>query len=186
MKRLILLLVVAATLISCAMPNKAINSVSRNSFTGAEVAPEDIKRADYEIIGDVESTSIVEQSMDYTKKIITEKTGLFTIEVMGRYANITSGKLTLGNIGDLPKGTQTQYVDSGCGNVQAVQRAFIPTDAEEIAYRVACYSLIEKAKAMGADMVIFPNAKTEIEVDNIDVAKMTVTATITAKAIKLK
>ena len=156
---------VALNMISCATASPPVNSTTQtigNPYVSTQLRPED-----YTVLGRVTGTGT-----------ITYSAGTYTGDTL-KYGVLGD---EIGSVGHIANQTTT----SGYGLfTQTTSTVSTPGGSREMAIGNANYELIENAKSMGADAVIFVTTSVEASADAKN-NTTTTTATVSAIAIKLK
>jgi uncharacterized protein YbjQ (UPF0145 family) len=152
---------------SCVTATPAVGSTTQtigNPYVSAQLVP-----ADYTVLGRVTGTG---------KVTFNSSTGTYTGDTL-KYGVLGD---EIGSVGHITNQTAT----SGYGLFQKKTSTIsTPGGSREQAIGNATYELIEKAKTMGADAVMFVTILAEVSAD-AKANTSTTTATVSAVAIKLK
>jgi uncharacterized protein YbjQ (UPF0145 family) len=152
---------------SCVTASPPINATTQtigNPYVSAQLSPED-----YTVLGRITGTG---------KITYNAGSGIYTGDTL-KYGVLGD---EIGSVGAVSNRTTT----SGYGLFKSTTSTVsTPGGSREMAIGNATYDLIEKAKALGADAVIFVTTLVEASAD-AKANTSTTTATVSAVAIKLK
>lgn len=171
MKKLIVLALCVASLVSCGVQRKMVIPSAVNTIDTAPLADLNLSRSDYEILNTIEAEATITCSSYTNSRIEMESDGgefaLKYLRGKSGWDCYFRGIVRLGYL-------QSDYAGTATDIMQP----------EEVVRRLAVYRLINVAKEYGADALIEPTIATNVEqINKKDVVYKTV---VTAKIIKLK
>lgn len=159
--------VLVLSMTSCRTASPNVNATTMNiANPGVGIAP--LTPDDYTVLGPVTGTGSVS---------FNSRTGVYTGDTL-KYGSLGD----LGSVGHISNVTSSGFM----GLMQSTQSVVnTPSNSRDMAIGNATYALIERAKAMGADAVIFVTTSVESS-GNAQNNTTATNATVSGIAIKLK